>query len=79
MERQSGKSISWPCIHSCLSRTRGPPAPGGPDEAHEMRKLRAKLIEPATRHGPTCSTTSSGSITRECVVELLGVIGRFKP
>ncbi len=33
----------------------------------------------ATRPGLMCSVTSSGSTTRECVVELPGVTGSFRP
>jgi hypothetical protein len=33
----------------------------------------------ATRHERTCSITSSGSTTRECVVEWPGKIGSFQP
>lgn len=38
-----------------------------------------EAIAPATRRWPTCSITSSDSTTRGCVVEWLGVTGRFQP
>jgi hypothetical protein len=51
----------------------------GPSVCSSGSACTAPTAELGTRTGPICPTTWSGSMIRECVVELPGTVGRFKP